>query len=243
MAVMAGSVCVTVTLLMCVVGSEALDLLRAAGTSGYPRSPPKVHCRCASYPNLTLCSWPEPSHLPPTHYIATYSERHRELDIKQCQLIPPSSSSSALISSSSSEKIWRCYLPNLKLLTDYIINITAVYPSGDVTYLRRFMLEDVVKPDPPVDIRFSTNHTRNLLEWSAPPTWGNLHIFPLKYQILYELTSRSTRRFFIKDYEDTKFELKGLISLKTYVFQVCAMELLGLGECSAYSSPIEITMP
>lgn len=37
-----------------------------------PLSAPKVHCRCVSYPYVTLCSWPEPSHSPPTNYVATY---------------------------------------------------------------------------------------------------------------------------------------------------------------------------
>lgn len=37
-----------------------------------PPSIPKVHCRCASYPNGTFCSWPQPAVSSPTHYIATY---------------------------------------------------------------------------------------------------------------------------------------------------------------------------
>lgn len=37
-----------------------------------PPPTPMVHCWCANYPNVTLCSWPEPSVSPPTHYIATY---------------------------------------------------------------------------------------------------------------------------------------------------------------------------
>ena len=44
MAVMAGSVCVTVTLLMCVAGSQAMDLLRANAASG------------SKYKSLTVCS-------------------------------------------------------------------------------------------------------------------------------------------------------------------------------------------
>ncbi|XP_042245007.1 interleukin-27 subunit beta [Thunnus albacares] len=248
MAVMAGNVCVTVTLLVCVVGSQALHLPRAAGTSASPRSPPKVHCWCASFPNRTLCSWPEPSHSPPTHYIATYSERNRQLEIKQCQLFPPGSSSSALSpASSSSDRLWHCHLPDLKLLTDYIINITAVYSVGSSSHLSSFMLEEIVKPDPPVDIQVSTQHFKNFrnlsVEWSPPPTWANLDIFPLQYHLQYQWENRGkTQSVKLPPFEDTKVELK-LASGRTYMFQVCAKDLLGLGECSAWSSPVEITTP
>nr|WKF45160.1 interleukin-27 subunit beta-like protein [Epinephelus akaara] len=247
MAAMVGSVRVMVTLLMCVLGGQALDLLRVTATSGTPLSTPRVHCLCSSYPNVTLCSWPEPSTSPPTHYIATYSERHRQLDTKQCQLIQPGSSSSDLTStsSSSSERLWHCQLPNLRLLTDYIINITAVYSGGSSSHLSSFMLEDIVKPDPPVNVRVSPQDVRNLrVQWSPPPSWANLNIFPLKYQILYRWENRGNPKSVnLGPFESTKVELKGLTLGRTYVFQVCAKELLGLGECSDWSSPVKITIP
>lgn len=97
-----------------------------------PPSSPKVHCWCSSYPNMTLCSWPEPPHFPPGGYIATYryiktnwrllvnpnpfvteelmfmcvnvfvSERHRDSVAQQCDLIQPGSPSPFLTSASSS---------------------------------------------------------------------------------------------------------------------------------------------
>ncbi|XP_040917443.1 interleukin-27 subunit beta [Toxotes jaculatrix] len=248
MAAMFGSVCVSVTLLMCALGSQALDLLRATATSGNPLSTPSVHCRCTSYPNVTLCSWPEPSHSPPTHYIATYSERLGQPVTKHCHLIPPSSSSSALNSTSSSpksEQLWHCQLPNLKLLTDYIVNVTAVYSGGTSSHLSSFMLEDIVKPDPPVNVRVSPHNIRNwMVEWSPPDTWTNLEIFPLKYQIMYQWEIRGTTKSVrLGPFENTKAELKGLTPGRVYLFQVCAEELLGLGKCSHWSSPVNITIP
>ncbi|XP_029316732.1 interleukin-27 subunit beta [Cottoperca gobio] len=244
---MAGSVCVTVTLLMCVLGGHALDLLRVTTTSGDPPSTLTMRCWCASYPNVTLCSWPEPSHSPPTHYVATYSERLRQPVTKRCHLIQPNSSSSDLISasSSSSQRLWHCLLPNLKLLTDYIINVTAVYSGGSSSHLSSFMLEDIVKPDPPVDVRVSPHGVRNLLvEWSPAPTWANLNIFPLKYQILYKWENRGTPKSVkLGPFESTMVELKGLTQGRMYQFQVCAKELLGLGECSNWSSPVKVTVP
>lgn len=133
-------------------------------------------------------------------------------------------------------QFWICQLPNLKLLTDYIINITAVHSGRSSSHLTSFMLEDIgekwnytecgqtslsfitqfpflskqtnkktikkkicsmcsVKPDPPVDVRVSpTNNRKLLVEWSPPPTWTNLAIFPLKYQIIYQWENKGIRR-------------------------------------------------
>ena len=45
MAATAGTVCVTLTLLMCVIGGQALDLLRVTATSG------------SEYQSVRTCSW------------------------------------------------------------------------------------------------------------------------------------------------------------------------------------------
>ncbi|XP_034531277.1 interleukin-27 subunit beta isoform X2 [Notolabrus celidotus] len=211
----------------------------------YPPSIPTVHCWCASYPNRTFCSWPEPSQSPPLNYIATYSEKHRQEVKHQCHLIQPGSSSSFLAPASSSEQLWHCYLPNLKLLTDYIINVTAVYSGASSSHLASFMLEDIVKPDPPVNVWVSPQDNRNLqVEWSPPPTWAYMEIFPLKYQVLYQWENRGTPvSVNLGPFENTKIEMKGLTPGRTYRFQVCAKELLGLGECSNWSSPFNITVP
>lgn len=239
-----------VILLMCVLGGRALDLLRATDTPRNPPPAPRVHCWCASYPNVTLCSWPEPSPSPPVHYVATYSERHGQPDTKRCHLIPPSSSSSVSSSSSSSSsspsaQLWQCQLSDLKLLTDYIINVTAVHSGGSSSYLSSFMLEDIVRPDPPADVRVSPHNGRDLLvEWSPPSTWNDLDIFPLKYQIMYQWEIRGIPKSVnLGPFESSKVELKGLSPGRTYLFRVCARELLGLGKFSSWSSPVNITIP
>lgn len=73
------------------------------------------------------------------------SERHRQSVTKHCHLIQPGSSTSDLISasSSSSDQLWHCHMPSLKLLTDYIINVTAVYSGRSSFHLSSFMLEDI----------------------------------------------------------------------------------------------------
>lgn len=47
-----------------------------------------------------------------------------------------------------------------------------------------------MKPDPPVGLRVSPKVRGVLLEWSPPPTWANLDIFPLKYQIRFQWNIR-----------------------------------------------------
>ncbi|CAN9502434.1 unnamed protein product [Ophioblennius macclurei] len=247
MAVLFGSVCATVTLLVCVVGSHALDLLRASATYGNPPSVPAVHCRCAVYPNVTFCTWSQPSQASLTHYVASYSEKDRHGSTEELQVIPTGASSSTNTSgpSSSSDQLWHCYLPKLKLFTNYIINVTAVHPSGNSSHLSSFMIEDIVKPDPPTDVRISPREIRNLLvEWSPPPTWANLDIFPLKYHILYQWENRGIPMLVkLGPVENTKIELKGLTPGRPYQFKVCATELLDLGQCSDWSAPVNVTIP
>ncbi|XP_029982976.1 interleukin-27 subunit beta [Sphaeramia orbicularis] len=244
-AVAAGGV-FTIMFLMCVLGSGGLELLRVTATTGTPPSPPRVHCWCPRYPNLTVCAWPEPPHNPPTHYVATYSDRLRQQVIRSCLLIRPTFSSSGPTSapSPSSDQLWRCLLPNLKLLTDYIINVTAVYPGGSSSHLSSFMLEDIVKPDPPVDVWVSAQNPKTaVVGWTPPPTWANLDIFPLKYQILYRWENRGTLKSVnLGPFEGTRIDLKGLTSGRMYRFQVCAKDLLGLGQCSDWSAPVNVTI-
>lgn len=44
-------------------------------------------------------------------------------------------------------------------------------------------------------------------------------------------------------FESTNVTLKGLARGRTYLFQVCAKELLDLGECSDWSSAVKVTFP
>ncbi|AWP16285.1 putative interleukin-27 subunit beta [Scophthalmus maximus] len=142
-------------------------------------------------------------------------------------------------------QLWQCQLSDLKLLTDYIINVTAVHSGGSSSYLSSFMLEDIVRPDPPVDVRVSPHNGRDLLvEWSPPSTWNDLDIFPLKYQIMYQWEIRGIPKSVnLGPFESSKVELKGLSPGRTYLFRVCARELLGLGKFSSWSSPVNITIP
>nr|XP_061823906.1 interleukin-27 subunit beta-like isoform X2 [Nerophis lumbriciformis] len=228
------------TLLLALLASQPAE------TSTAPPINPTVQCWCASYPNVTFCSWPQPADSQPVNYTASYMERHQPSVTKQCQLIPPNSSSSSSSSSSSGHHLlWHCPLRELKLLTDYIINVTTLYEGGSSSSLTSFMLEDIVKPDPPVDIKVSPQHPKKpLLEWSAPPTWTYLDIAPLKYYVTYKWDHRGIAKSVeLGPLENTSMELDRLTPGRTYRFQVCAKELLGLGQRSHWSSPVTITLP
>ncbi|XP_028293565.1 interleukin-27 subunit beta [Gouania willdenowi] len=248
MAALLLTVFVALTFLTCVPGGEGLDLLRTSTTSGNASSAPAVLCRCSTYPNVTLCWWPEPPHSPPLHYVISYSERHKPGSVNMCTPSPPSSSSSSSsssLSSSSAQQLWRCHLPSLKLYTDYIVNVTAVYPAGTSSHLTSFMLEDIVKPDPPEGVTVSHHHGRKfLVQWNPPPTWNNLDLFPLKYHVQYQWESRDgPRSVNLGPFENTSVELKALGLGRLYLFQVCAEDLLGLGQCSDWSSPAQLHTP
>lgn len=236
---------VPVVFLLCVLQAQAMDLHRVMVMSKTAHFVPKVHCWCASYPNRTLCSWPDSLHALPTHYIATYSERLRQSVNKPCHIIPPGQSSELTPGlPPSAQQLWHCHLPDLKLLTDYILNVTAVYPNGSSSHLSSFMVEDIVKPDPPMHVRVSPQNAKMLLvEWDPPSTWENMDIFPLKYQIQYQWWIKgSMKSVNLGPFESTKIPLKGLASGRTYQFQVCAKEILGLGHCSDWSSPFNVTI-
>nr|XP_061823905.1 interleukin-27 subunit beta-like isoform X1 [Nerophis lumbriciformis] len=229
------------TLLLALLASQPAETSTVA-----PPINPTVQCWCASYPNVTFCSWPQPADSQPVNYTASYMERHQPSVTKQCQLIPPNSSSSSSSSSSSGHHLlWHCPLRELKLLTDYIINVTTLYEGGSSSSLTSFMLEDIVKPDPPVDIKVSPQHPKKpLLEWSAPPTWTYLDIAPLKYYVTYKWDHRGIAKSVeLGPLENTSMELDRLTPGRTYRFQVCAKELLGLGQRSHWSSPVTITLP
>ncbi|KAJ3613744.1 hypothetical protein NHX12_019990 [Muraenolepis orangiensis] len=142
-------------------------------------------------------------------------------------------------------QVWVCQLDHLKLYTDYVLNVTSVSAQGNSTRLTSFMVEDIVKPDSPVELRVSPGGPRKLVvEWSPPPTWSNLDVFPLKYRLRYRWSNRPRNHTVqLGPYESTRVALGGLVPGRAYLFQVCAMELLDLGQCSEWSPPVEMVLP
>ncbi|XP_064826739.1 interleukin-27 subunit beta-like isoform X2 [Oncorhynchus masou masou] len=227
-------VCAVVTLLSGVLSSDGTVLAVPSGENRAerdPPSPPEVRCWSPSYPFKALCSWPEPPQTQlPIQYIATYSPE----------------SSLPRVNGSSPGARWLCVLNGLKLYTSYKLNITGVNHMGSASHLQAFTVEDIVKPDPPVNVTVQVipGKLRLLVKWAPPPSWSDRTLFPLKYQVRYHWDNKGTPHEITLDpFEDTKKVLPGLSPERSYQVQVCSMELMGLGQSSDWSLPITVTTP
>ncbi|KAG7456790.1 hypothetical protein MATL_G00239780 [Megalops atlanticus] len=211
---------------------------------GFPPSPPEVTCWSPSYPLKTICSWSQdPEPLLPTRYMAIYMSGrcHRAgecgehilkgpMDGKPCHPVPGLSR--------------HCVMEGLQLfrLEPYILNVTAINPLGSASRLFIFILEDIVKPDPPVNVTVIPGPGRQLsVEWAPPPTWTELDNFPLKYKVQYYRGINESPRT-VGPYESEKAVMKGLRPGSTYHIRVSAQDQL-MGQRSDWSQPVSATVP
>nr|XP_015221175.1 PREDICTED: interleukin-27 subunit beta [Lepisosteus oculatus] len=149
--------------------------LGAASQSAHDSLPQlDVQCWSPSYPQRVLCTWkvqPEPDL--PTSYTATYRKGLLGVQIP-CEVNP--------------ERPRSCVMENLEMFSvePYFVNVTATNALGSTTRLLPFILEKIVKPDPPVDIKVTLRSSRRLtVEWAPPPSWTDPTLFQLKYQVQY----------------------------------------------------------
>ncbi|NXI95661.1 IL27B protein, partial [Psophia crepitans] len=191
-----------------------------------PPALPVVECWAISYPQAVNCSWvlaPEP--LLDTDFVVTY--RHGTwgaTELGTCIRTGPQSCSFGDVQMFS--------------LTPYVVNVTAVNPLGAASSLLPFLLENIIKPDPPEDVRVSVipGETKKLLlEWSPPGSWPFPEYFPLTYHIRYTQEGSGTRT--IGPYEQTSYTLTGVPPGTLHHIQVAAKDFTGLGESSAWSLP------
>ncbi|XP_042650639.1 interleukin-27 subunit beta isoform X1 [Tyto alba] len=194
---------------------------------GYPPTLPALECWAISYPQAVNCSWvlaPEP--LLDTDFVATY--RHGmwgAAETGECVRTGPRS----------------CSFGDLQMfsLTPYVVNLTAVNPLGAASRLLPFLLENIIKPDPPENLRVSPipGETKKLLlEWSPPGSWPFPEYFPLKYRIRYTQEEGSVTKT-VGPYEQTSYTLTGVQPGTLHRIQVAAKDLTDSGEFSAWSLP------
>ncbi|NXD82436.1 IL27B protein, partial [Halcyon senegalensis] len=191
-----------------------------------PPAVPDVECWAISYPQAVNCSWllaPEP--LLDTDFVATY--RHGvsgDTELGECVRTGPQSCSFGDVQMFS--------------LTPYVVNVTAVNPLGAASRLLPFLLENIVKPDPPQDLRvlpIPGETKKLLLEWNPPGSWPFPGYFPLKYHIRYTPDGSVTTT--IGPYEQTSYTLTGLRPGTLHHIQVAAKAFADSGEFSAWSPP------
>ncbi|XP_008933534.1 PREDICTED: interleukin-27 subunit beta, partial [Merops nubicus] len=123
-------------------------------------------------------------------------------------------------------------------LSPYVVNVTVVNPLGTASSLLPFLVDDVIKPDPPEDLRVSPipgEPTKLLLEWSPPGSWPFPEHFPLKYHIRYAQEGSVTKT--IGPHERTSYTLTGLRPGTLHHIQVAAKAATDSGELSAWSLP------
>ncbi|XP_030629346.1 interleukin-27 subunit beta [Chanos chanos] len=206
-------------------------VLTAVLQLGYPPSPPVVQCWSPTYPLKVICSWTgESSPLLPTHYITTY--RDLKSEVHPCKR--------------SSELVNECVLEGLEELFSsdpYLFNITTVNPLGSTIRILPIVLEHIVKPDPPVNVRVTLLPRRKLsVEWDPPPTW--LEHFPLKYTVHYSWHQNgSNRKITLGPFESKSMNISGLAAGRTYQIQISAKDFLDQGQSSSWSQPVNISLP
>uniref|UniRef100_U3JDW9 Epstein-Barr virus induced 3 n=1 Tax=Ficedula albicollis TaxID=59894 RepID=U3JDW9_FICAL len=188
-----------------------------------PPSPPSIECRATSYPQAVNCSWQlSPDPLLDTDFVATY--RHGT-DSGECSLTGP----------------WSCSFGDLQVfsLTPYELNVTARNALGAATRTLLFLLENIVKPDPPEALQVSPipgEPQKLLVEWSPPSSWPFPEYFPLQYRIRYSWDNNSVPTT-VGPYELTSHTLTDLQPGSLHHIQVAAKDLADCGEFSAWSPP------
>ncbi|KAM8795097.1 interleukin-27 subunit beta [Eudromia elegans] len=198
---------------------------------GYPPLPPAAACWAASYPQAVNCSWaPARDTLLDTDYVATYRHGARGAHgSSECVRTGPHSCSFGDIQMFS--------------LSPYVLNVTAVNALGAASRLVPFLVEDVIRPDPPEDLQVSPipGETEKLqLEWSPPGSWPFPGYFPLKYHIRYTWDEGSSPQT-VGPTEQTSLTLTGLRPGTPHHVQVAAKDLTDYGELSAWSQAVSAT--
>ncbi|XP_051554042.1 interleukin-27 subunit beta-like isoform X2 [Myxocyprinus asiaticus] len=192
-----------------------------------------VYCWSPSYPKRAICSWTlNPDPILPTHYIATYRSYSDPLSsAQQCQ--------------KWEEQDSQCVLEELEMFErePTLINITAINALGSATRIWPFIFEDIVKPDPPVNVTVMVMPGRKLsVQWGPPPTWLDPVNFPLKYTVKFYWGKPDTART-LGPYESNKMVLSGLVAGRTYYIQISAKDFLDGGQSSNWSALISATIP
>ncbi|XP_078280179.1 interleukin-27 subunit beta-like [Rhinoraja longicauda] len=194
---------------------------------GYVPGKPQLSCWSVSYPLNVACTWnlEKPTNLP-TEISTTYS--YGTEHVKTC------SSAGSLRGS--------CTIEDIKLFSKipYKVTVTATNPLGSRSTIKEFIVEKIIKPDPPADVSLSpipNQRKKLLLQWKPPATWPNPQLFLLKYIIKY-WQAGSGRPRMIEISNPTNYTLSGLRSRAVYFVQMAAKDFVDNGQPSEWSPTI-----
>ncbi|KAG8454444.1 hypothetical protein GDO86_000896, partial [Hymenochirus boettgeri] len=131
-----------------------------------------------------------------------------------------------------------CIISSFQIFADepYIFNVTARNPLGSITKLFPFIVENIIRPDPPENVtlsHISGERRKILLRWSPPHSWPFPEIFPLKYYILYKRDGLKYKM--IGPYEQNYFKLPVIRPNSIMQAQVAAKDFTDSGHMSEWS--------
>ncbi|XP_020021446.1 interleukin-27 subunit beta [Castor canadensis] len=203
----------------------------SGGTGGPSEVPgqPRVQCRASRYPVAVDCSWtlpPAPNSTRATSFIATY----------RLGVAVPGESLPCL---QQTPEATSCTIADLQLfsMVPYVLNVTAVHPGGTSCSFLSFVVEHIIKPDPPEGVRLCPVPGQQLqVQWQPPQSWPFPDIFSLKYWIRYKRHG-ATRFRQVGPIEATSFTLRAVRPHARYCIQVAAQDLTDYGEPSDWSLP------
>ncbi|XP_034976907.1 interleukin-27 subunit beta [Zootoca vivipara] len=189
---------------------------------GYPPDKPLARCQTNNFSAIN-CSWrlETETHLP-TFFSSTFLV---DGEIKECVQATTAANS--------------CFFDNVQMFSwrPYVLNVTAVNPLGTATTYYYFHQLDIIKPDPPEDLKVTQilgQRKKILLVWKPPSSWKLSEYFALKYMIRYTRDGSNTSKV-TRPTLQTSFVLAGIRPGVTYHAQVAAKDFLDSGEYSDWS--------
>ncbi|XP_062848984.1 interleukin-27 subunit beta [Trichomycterus rosablanca] len=196
---------------------------------GYAPSPPEVRCWSPSYPVKALCSWTlTPDPVLQTQYISTYWYQGV---VHPCPR--------------QDEQVRRCVLEGLDIYSNepYLVNITAVNALGSASRIISVIFEDIVKPNPPVNVKVKVLPGKKIsVQWSPPPTWPDPVNFPLRYNVQFQW-GKPEMTSVMRSIESDSVVRSGIVAGRTYFIRVSCMDFLGHGQSSDWSDLVNVTLP
>ncbi|XP_040846572.1 interleukin-27 subunit beta [Ochotona curzoniae] len=190
---------------------------------------PRVWCQASRYPVAVDCSWdplPASDSAGTTSFVATYRlgvAAHGES--QPCLQAAPNATSCTILE------------PLLFSAVPYVLNVTAMPASGGGgnSTFTLFVAENIIKPDPPEEVRLSPLPGQRLhVQWAPPRSWPFPDIFSLKYWVRYRRPGGARFRQ-VGPIEATSVTLRAVRPHARYHVQVAAQDLTDYGEVSDWS--------
>ncbi|KAM4032125.1 interleukin-27 subunit beta isoform 2-T2 [Anomaloglossus baeobatrachus] len=197
---------------------------------GLPPEELQIHCWSASYPEKIKCTW----HLhPDTNIHTTFLTTYR------LGLLGPGSPKKCIQHEMNPRS---CVIRNFQMFEafPYLLNVTALNQLGSITQLHYFFAENIIRPDPPVNVSISPicHESKKLyMQWRPPYSWPYPDLFPLKYNVRYR---KEGSKFYtvVGPYEHTSIVLTGIRPGTFVHVQVAAKDITDMGHNSDWSEVV-----